>query len=205
MNGFTRTWVPSDTCIALFYGKRAKAAQLDPVTTRHGSGDFFKNCIHNPFDISLIQVWILVCDFLNKFRPDHICPPGALFALVTRGDYRNKNPLRKQVAQAAGKNLQGEGAVSGEKIAFCRPCPSTRHNSAQNHCVVTHNDSAKQKAPHPKIRGPMSEFIALARRQRWISRRRLSARRPECRPAMRPSQRNHTVRRPLSLLRSRVP
>jgi hypothetical protein len=67
MNGFTRPWVPPNSRIPLLDRKCAKAAQLNPIPLGHRAGDLVKNGIYDPFDVSLVQVRIVIRNLLDQF------------------------------------------------------------------------------------------------------------------------------------------
>jgi hypothetical protein len=67
LNGFPCPGIAANAGVPFLDGKRAKPAQFDPVAPRHGICDFFKNGIHDPLDIALIEMRVFVGDFLNQF------------------------------------------------------------------------------------------------------------------------------------------
>ena len=67
MHRFTGPRVPPNSGIALLDRKRAKTAQLDPVALSHCARDLIKDGIYDPFDITLVKVWIVIRNFLDEF------------------------------------------------------------------------------------------------------------------------------------------
>jgi hypothetical protein len=66
MNSLTGARIAPDTRIAFLDGKGTEAAQLDPVAPRHGGRDLVKYGIYDPLNVSLVQMWIVVCDLLDQ-------------------------------------------------------------------------------------------------------------------------------------------
>ena len=57
---------------ALLHRKRAEAAQLDTIATRHRGDDLAKDRVDDVLDVTLLEVRILIGNFLHEFRLDHV-------------------------------------------------------------------------------------------------------------------------------------
>src|SRR5690606_25363131 len=85
---------------------RAEAPEFDPVATRQRLDDLFEDRVHDPLDVALVKVRILVGDLLNEFGPDHSEPPCAcrprMAAALLCADYRRIRRGLKQESHWKG-------------------------------------------------------------------------------------------------------
>jgi len=75
-DGIPGTRITPDTGIALFDGKCAKAAKLDPVATRKRISDLVKDRGNNPFNVALIEMRIHLGKAGDQFRFCHFQAPS---------------------------------------------------------------------------------------------------------------------------------
>lgn len=67
--------VATKASVALFDRESTKAAKLDPVAARHGLDYLVKDGGNDTFNVSLVQVRILIGNLLHQFGSYHGYPP----------------------------------------------------------------------------------------------------------------------------------
>jgi hypothetical protein len=69
-----RAWIASDAGIALLHRKCTKPADLNPVTACERLRDLVENGVHHILGVPLVQLWILIGNFLNQLGFNHAPP-----------------------------------------------------------------------------------------------------------------------------------
>ena len=92
LDGVTGPGITPQTCVALFHRERTKTTKLNAITLSHGFDDFFEDRVYNALHVPLVQMGVLICDFLNELRAYHVvCPPK-----VTPGEVLSIEPVLLQ-------------------------------------------------------------------------------------------------------------
>ena len=71
LDGFAGTRIAPGAGGAVFHGKSAEAAQLDPVATRQGGHDLIEDRVHDVLHVPLVEMRVVLGDALNEFGFDH--------------------------------------------------------------------------------------------------------------------------------------
>lgn len=75
-DGDPSAWIASHARRALFHTECPETTQFNALVTSHSGGDFCQNGLHDVIDITVIQLRILVGNFLKEFGFNHISFPG---------------------------------------------------------------------------------------------------------------------------------
>ena len=70
-NGITGSGVATSACITLLRRERAEATKLNTISTRERITDGAEDRIHDAFDVTLMQMPMLIGECSYQFRFDH--------------------------------------------------------------------------------------------------------------------------------------
>ena len=68
--------VAADAGVALLDGEGAEAAQLHPVAIGERADHLLEDGVHDPLDVALVEVRIVVGDLLDQLGSDHLVAPS---------------------------------------------------------------------------------------------------------------------------------